>query len=129
MGPFKEASTAATASTSCGSLGKKPWLARRASAAPFASSTPAALPGRGTNTATKSTTSSRRLSRSQVQALCPAEHHRSNLSLELNITLGYTPSSVTSMQLGAVSHVVLVPGEVSVKLPTIYMVDTFVFNR
>ena len=52
-----------------------------------------------------------------------------NLPLEFNVTLGYTPSSVLSMQLGAVSHAVVAPGEVSVKLPTFYMADMIVFKR
>lgn len=53
-----------------------------------------------------------------------------NLPLELNVTLGYTPSSVTSMQLGVLPHIVLVPGkEVSVKLPTFRYADMIVFKR
>ena len=52
-----------------------------------------------------------------------------NLPLELNITLGYAPSSVTSMQLGVLPHTVLVPGTVSVKLPTFQLADMIVFKR
>lgn len=52
-----------------------------------------------------------------------------NLPLELNVTLGYTPGSVTSMQVGAVPYAMLAPGEVSVKLPTFGVADIIVFKR
>ena len=52
-----------------------------------------------------------------------------NLPLELNVTLGYTPSSVMSMQLGAVPHAVAAPGKVSVTLATFHLVDMIVFKR
>ena len=53
-----------------------------------------------------------------------------NLTLELNVTLGYTPSSVTSVQLGReLPHTVLAPGRVAVSLPTLHFADMIVFKR
>jgi hypothetical protein len=52
-----------------------------------------------------------------------------NLPLELNVTLGYSPSSVTSMQLGALPHTIPVLGTVSVKLSTFHLADMIVFKR
>ena len=52
-----------------------------------------------------------------------------NLPLELNVTLGYKPSSVTSMQLGTVPYTMLMPGEVSTKLPVFHFADVIVFKR
>ena len=52
-----------------------------------------------------------------------------NLPLELSVTLGYTPASVLSTQLGELQHTVLAPGKVSVKLPTFHWADMVVFKR
>ena len=49
--------------------------------------------------------------------------------LQLNVTLGYTPASVTSVLLGALPHTVLGTGEISVKLPTFHMADMIIFER
>ena len=52
-----------------------------------------------------------------------------NLPLDLNVTLGYTPSSVASMQLGTLPHTMPAPGLVSVSLPTLHFADMIVFKR
>ena len=52
-----------------------------------------------------------------------------NLPLELNVTLGYTPSSVTSVELGTLQHELLAPGQVSLKLQTLHFADMVVFRR
>ena len=52
-----------------------------------------------------------------------------NLPLELNVALGYTPSSVISVQLGTLPHIILAPGQVSVTLPPLHLADMIVFKR
>ena len=55
-----------------------------------------------------------------------------NLPIELNVSLGYVPSSVLSTQLGPLSHTVAgesAPGWVFVTLPTFHIADMVVFKR
>lgn len=49
--------------------------------------------------------------------------------LRLCIACSYTPSSVTSVQIGTLPHTVLAPGYVSVMLPTLHFADMIVFKR
>ena len=52
-----------------------------------------------------------------------------NLPLTLNVSLGYTPSSVMSTTLGALNHTMLTTGTVGVHLPTFHWADMIVFKR
>jgi hypothetical protein len=52
-----------------------------------------------------------------------------NLPIELNVSLGYVPSSVLSTQLGPLPHTVSAPGWVFVALPTFHIADMIVFKR
>ena len=52
-----------------------------------------------------------------------------NLPIEFNVTLGYSPSSVMSTQLGALPHTLVSTGVVNVKVSTFHWADMVVFKR